>query len=455
MDSEKRTIRDEDDRSAGPSSHSGQTRTLSGTGVDAGPPDESDHVYNLMVAGQRTGKTSFLRLLLDTCRIAPTATPDQLASVAKFVQGCSGHTAHVRTAAIDTEVELEGGGPPQPLTLSLIDTPSLDFQDPALSERLVSDMLRLIDSRLAEGMNDVGIFFFKLPVHFRSSSRPTRNGHPELEIITFICTCLCGSALGNVSNSFAFRCIYFLDPDHIVPPSVPGPPAALLPRNRGNSFSQNEQEPVFLEPPVTTNPLLCRPMLPATEINTIRRLSARVNVLPVIARTDTLTNDRLAAVKVAVRRGLAEAGIGFGIFDVDTHLHFPHHIDTALEYHTMNGDTVNGYSRHKNRPNSPSPAPSLLQLPFALISPDVYAHNDGVSRPALSRHELVRQYTPSSSDKPLSKLVYGRFTRSYRWGSLDVLNPHHCDFLPLRTAIFHHMKVRSTFEAMFVCLFFF
>jgi hypothetical protein len=228
---------------------------------------------------------------------------------------------------------------------------------------------------------------------------------------------------------------------------VPGPPAPLIPRARTNSFSQPEQEPVILEPPVTTNPLLFRPTLPPAEINTIRRLSARVNVLPVIARADILSNERLAAVKMAIRRDLADAGIGFGIFDMDNHYQ---HIKDDLPP-SMNGDSMNCYSGNPNGPststnNSPptSPiTPSLLRLPYALISPDIYSHSDGVPRIPLSRHELVIQYTPSQHRAHSSStIVRGKFIRTYRWGSMDVLDPNHSDFLPLRTAIFHHMEVR-------------
>lgn len=111
--------------------------------------------YTLMVAGQRTGKTSFLRLLLDTSDVSRTATMEQLTSVAKFVQGCSGHTSHIRTASIDVELDLEGNGRPQPLALTIIDTPSLDLTDETSSERMVSEMLRYVESKLAEGIEDV------------------------------------------------------------------------------------------------------------------------------------------------------------------------------------------------------------------------------------------------------------------------------------------------------------
>ena len=235
----------------------------------------------------------------------------------------------------------------------------------------------------------------------------------------------------------------------IIPPSVPGPPAPLVSRARTNSFSHTDAEPVILEPPVTTNPILCRPTLPAVEINTIRRLSARVNVLPVIARADTLTNDRLTAVKMAIRRDLAEAGIGFGIFDRDTHPQYQHRKEVAESGLPVKSEMVNGYGSHTTRssPGQPSPptppATTSMRLPYALISPEIYSHSDGVTRLPLSRHELVQQYTPSPH-QPLacsSKLARGKFIRSYRWGSMDVLDPSQCDFLPLRSAIFHHMEV--------------
>jgi hypothetical protein len=114
--------------------------------------------YTLMVAGQRTGKTSFLRLLLDSTEISQTAAKEQLASVAKFVQGCSGHTSHIRTASINVELDVEGNGMLQPLALTLVDTPSLKFDDDS-SERMVTEILRHVESRFAEGIEDVSFYF--------------------------------------------------------------------------------------------------------------------------------------------------------------------------------------------------------------------------------------------------------------------------------------------------------
>ncbi|TFK40803.1 GTP binding protein [Crucibulum laeve] len=367
-------------------------------------PDTSRPEFTLLVAGCRGGKTSFLRLLLDSSDIHPRASKDQLASVAKFVQGCSGHTSYIRTASIDINVDDANGGK-QCLGLTLIDTPSLDFKDEANAERLLSETIRHIDSRFAEGIED----------EWKAQS----------------------------GDRYVHLCIYFLDPDQIIPPAVPGPPAPLVPRTRTNSFSQHEQEPVILEPPVTTNPLLFRPTLPPADITAIRRLSGRVNVLPVIARADILSNDRLNAVKVAIRRDLADAGIGFGIFDVDGG--YPHTQDDLppskkVEPSNGYGSHPNGSSSNNTSPPTSPTAPPLMRLPYALVSPDVYSHSDGVPRIPLPRHELVQMYTPSPVYQPSSKIVRGKFLRCYRWGTLDVLDPNHSDFLPLRAAIFHHME---------------
>ncbi|KAJ2985268.1 hypothetical protein NUW54_g10205 [Trametes sanguinea] len=50
------------------------------------------------------------------------------------------------------------------------------------------------------------------------------------------------------------------------------------------------------------------------DIRVIRRLAARANVLPVIAKADSLTDGKLAAIKKVVRRDLHAANLDFGVF---------------------------------------------------------------------------------------------------------------------------------------------
>ncbi|KAJ7175902.1 GTP binding protein [Mycena filopes] len=363
--------------------------------ASAGPGGKTQ--LTLLVAGCRGGKSSFLRLLIDTSEIASNASKEQLHDVARFVQGCAGHTSALRTVSVD----IDDGG--QPLALTLVDTPSLDFSDDASAERGVSETLRFIESRLAEGGNEEWI---------------AQNG-----------------------DRYVHLCIYFLDPDQILPPV---PPTPLVPRTRTNSFSQSEQDPVILEPPLaSSNPLLYRPTLPLVEIGTIRRLSARVNVLPVIARADVLSNERLAAIKMAIRRDLADNGIGFGIFDIDhSDLPSPHSSDPLTSYPGHPNGTP--LATANSPPASPVASP-LLRLPYALISPDIYSHSDGVPRIPPARHELVLHYTPSPHPPSSQKNLRGKFVRTYRWGTVDVLDPNHSDFIPLRAAIFHHMKTLQNY----------
>ncbi|KZV73750.1 hypothetical protein PENSPDRAFT_749794 [Peniophora sp. CONT] len=186
---------------------------------------------------------------------------------------------------------------------------------------------------------------------------------------------LAAGGRGIIPDGHVHLCVYMLEPDSIVAPST----------------------------------ALARPALPPSEVAAIQRLSSRVNVLPVVARADTLTSDRLAAVKLAVRRDLADAGIGFGIFDLD------------------------------DAQPQDAAAPSFLRLPYALFAPDCYGHTDGVGRQVLSRHELLQTFTPTNG-RAHGRLVLGKYTRAYRWGHADVLDHTHCDFLPLRHAIFHHRE---------------
>jgi len=208
-------------------------------------------------------------------------------------------------------------------------------------------------------------------------------------------------------------------------------------------------QPIILDPPVTSHPEMLRATLPEADIAAIRRLSSRVNVLPIIARADILTNERLAAVKMAIRRDLAEAGIGFGIFDLDFSSQLPKAEQQnpgtgPSEGHPskINGVGETGGGSAATSPQTPSPS---LRLPYALVSADIYSHSEGLARTPPSREDLVLLYMPSLTQTPMfsnAKLTKGKFTRSFRWGTLDVLDQNHCDFRHLRTAIFHHMKVR-------------
>lgn len=182
---------------------------------------------------------------------------------------------------------------------------------------------------------------------------------------------------------------------------------------------------VILDPSLSASPAVTRPTLPSVDITTIRKLSARVNVLPVVACADSLTSERLAIIKSVIKYDLAKAGIGFGIFDTNA--------DPPLAPESV-----------LDAPGSPLPL-----LPFALISPDIYSHSDGINKAFQPRVDILH-YSPTvihnpnntrSLPHPSSKLLPRKYTRTFRWGSLDVMDRNHCDFVALREAVFFHMEV--------------
>ena len=144
--------------------------SLNGLGVRRNSVYANIPGYTLMVAGQRSGKTSFLRLLLDTSNIAPTVSKEQLTPLAKFIQGSNGHTSHIRHVSVDVILDSPDSGTPQPVSLTLIDTPSLDFSDEVSSERVITDILDHIDSRFADGSDDVSPSPSNPPLPFVSPS---------------------------------------------------------------------------------------------------------------------------------------------------------------------------------------------------------------------------------------------------------------------------------------------
>lgn len=271
-------------------------------------------------------------------------------------------------------------------------------------------------------------------------------------------------------------------------------------------------------------------MSPA-EIRVIRRLSARTNVLPVIARADSLTDERLAAVKDAVRQGLQEAGLGFGVFDpAPKPTESTHKAAEVANGHTQGNGDANGHveeedsddenedssderqarpviklrpARHRTRSNlsrsrsrrdlagagvSPDPTDResvanvrfhahiiaktdlTALLPFALIAPEDVGKlrkrplSSVPSSPVPDASEdghagSFHDPSQSPSQASVRNIAYtlgppddlkGIFTRKFRWGTVDVLDPNHCDFAALRTAVLStHLKVRLRGSAIF------
>jgi len=107
------------------------------------------------VGGRDTGKTSLLRLLLDTSDISPSATAEQRASLQRFLQGDLKRTQAISTACVEISESRYDR-----VLLTVIDTPGLDFSEGReLSVgRQVTNIIRYIDQQYADTMIEVRPF---------------------------------------------------------------------------------------------------------------------------------------------------------------------------------------------------------------------------------------------------------------------------------------------------------
>lgn len=200
--------------------------------------------------------------------------------------------------------------------------------------------------------------------------------------------------------------------------------------------------------------------------------------------------------KRAVRRNLADAGLGFGIFDEEGEAGIaptalpcahplahsahsahvsprtrgsasPPHVASPMpdapqpQPHTSVPHTST--PAQAQAPSSPAPPVSasvsatetVPLLPFALFAPECYA---GLRKQ--SKRELVGMYAAVAAtvaadagaaaadrehvDSPLDKLK-GRFIRRFRWGVLDALDQRHSDYVALCRAVMGWRKVKPLF----------
>jgi len=123
------------------------------------------------------------------------------------------------------------------------------------------------------------------------------------------------------------------------------------------------------------------------DIRILKRLTVRVNVIPIIAKADLLTNSQLANLKEAIKKDLKTHEIPVFAFPVDDE-------DEEEMEPELAEEIANAQS----------------QVPFSIIAPEDAAITD-----------------PNTGDR-----IRGR---QYAWGIIDCLNPKHCDFVVLRNVL--------------------
>ncbi|KAF8195430.1 septin family protein [Pholiota molesta] len=417
--------------------------------------------FNLMVVGGKgTGKTSLLRLLLETADTSPARRP--------VLKGSTKATQAIQTACVE------------------ICESRFDRSRELKLERQVNTIIKYESKVVRQSKGDQHIH---LPASIITAEQ--RRAMSSLPVRT------------RSETTVSMR------------------PPELVPDTSSADESDDEEEG-----PLTMSP---------AEIRVIRRLSARTNVLPVIARADSLTDEKLLAVKNAVRTGLAEAGIDFGVFgpmkkktdfgatpkrqhsngEANGNGHGngngnPDAIAEVAEEEERRRKTPRpiikirptrlgrGLSRSRSRrdlsqaaqddhrPVSPDNDRESIAnvrfsahivaktdlsalLPFALIAPEAnkarlrpnpaessatlpspsqQPSEDGSAQPDFpvpqtpvsvnsSKNYAFMQHPPED--------LKGVFVRKFRWGTVDVLDPNHCDFAALRTAVLStHLKLLKT-----------
>ncbi|KAG8907706.1 hypothetical protein FRB99_002502 [Tulasnella sp. 403] len=478
--------------------------------------------FNLMVAGGKgTGKTSLLKLFLNTCDISPTASEPDVVGVKKFTEGATKQTKALKTVAVEVCEERH-----ERIHLTVIDTVGFDFEEgkELELERGVSSLVKYLDTQFAETMGE--------------ESKVVRQ---------------------NKGDKHVHLCIYLIDPETIMRPAARRAKAALpfgvrsqstLHRRaslssitstessesseedekerpsaeKGEENEEEEDEEGDEEVPKPPARKSADETMAPKELRVLKRLATRCNILPVIAHADTLTDERLALVRKVVRRDLKEIGLRFGVFEPPPKAEglptkHPRSPRRATQFQVPAGPpsdeesdeerdarpviklrshrgAVRDRSRSRRRmleldddddfhaPQSPGPdsvaspvqptsgswpkqskADLASMLPFAIISPEEppkprsskkrskggtngtadpssanangAASADQESKPAGRRPSFrgARAYIRGPAE------LQGQFVRRYRWGTIDVLDPAHCDFVAMRTAVLGtHMR---------------
>ncbi|KAH9947585.1 Septin-domain-containing protein [Amylocystis lapponica] len=455
--------------------------------------------FNIMVVGAKgTGKTSLLRLLLDTADISPTATAEQKSAMERFLRGPPKRTDSIQAACVEIcESRYDR------LLLSVIDTPGLNFQEghELKLDRQVSSIVKYLDTQFADTMSE--------------ESKVVRQSKGDQHI---------------------HLCIYMIDPASIVTPSLRRAESSLPAKTRSETtvsyhppdLSSMSDDTTSEETDEEADDALT--MSPA-DIRVIRRLTTRANVLPVLARADSLTDDTLAEMKRVVRRDLHAANLDFGVFgpvleaevaarqangngsghgngDIvaeeseDDEAPEERRSRAVIKLRPSRHSTTTRASRSRSRMSLSEAANERAgpdstdvdsvasvrfsahiitktdlseNLPFALITPE-HVRRRRALKPSMTmddRHSVHTQTgkgtvppsedghansvadsvltSPTSVSLSMRNFPYlsgppadlkGVFLRKFRWGTVDVLSPEHCDFAAMRTAVLStHMKM--------------
>ncbi|WVQ78629.1 hypothetical protein IAT38_000716 [Cryptococcus sp. DSM 104549] len=168
------------------------------------------------------------------------------------------------------------------------------------------------------------------------------------------------------------------------------------------------------------------PKVSSVEIDIIRRLEKRTNVLPIVSHTDSLTSSELQSVRSAVRSDLGAAfagtpGKGFGVF-------------MAGDDESLRSNSVKEEDMDVDQADPRPPTPDSIHSAASTISP------------AMPYSIFVPEARAIASSQAVNTAPGEQHhTRHFAWGSASVLDPAHSDFVALRDAVLgEYSKVLRT-----------
>ncbi|TIB72043.1 hypothetical protein E3Q16_01930 [Wallemia mellicola] len=296
---------------------------------------------NVMVAGGiRTGKTSLLRLILDTVKLSPTSNITQRTEAT--ISFTNKHQPKQPLYQMSFDV---GGDVNSDRTmLTLTDTPGLNYQDSQQLGENTDMIIKHIEHLYTQTLEE--------------ESRVNRSNSSQ------------------ALDRHIHVCVYMIDP------------ARLIESHNGS---------------LTLQPI---------ELQTIISLAKRVNILPVIAHADSLTDNTLRLAKDGILSDLANIGFKFEILGLNERASTP---DSNAHLSDLDDDHNNSTKLIKIRHRAKSATPSVAStdnshmtnldpVPYAIVIPERF-------------------------DKPST-------TRNFRWGVVDVLDNQHTDYNALYDVLF-------------------
>ncbi|KAL7414427.1 hypothetical protein BDY24DRAFT_434166 [Mrakia frigida] len=434
------------------SSFQHMSRSMSGMGSSgrAHRKRQQPTTFNLgVVGGTATGKSSLLRLILQTLSLPPTTSPLVQAQVSSFGTSSSAlaNSRHDWTLSLEVDSPVNRG---EKLLLTVVDTPGLPFGVGKELEldRGVSVLMKELEGRLGATM--------------REESKVIRTTKEDNHIHLLI---------------------YLIDPISILqtaglplptstppltssstfPPAVPLLPSSLLSSSTSIPLSTDK----------SPNPSTMH--LPTPQIKALTRLSTRTNLLPVLTKTDLLTRKQLERVREVVKRDLEAAGVDLGggvlLLGDDDEEEDNDEDDASSndeETRANDGRLVHGTPTTTTTPSKPK----IIRLRSTRSSPKLNGNGNGKSfagrqgRKVAPAPQPPSPTTSSMSGERVRKLALPlalvapeeddegeeevleegkgegerKFVREYPWGTLHVLNPEHSDFVPFQQALFSSVE---------------